>query len=219
MKRLLLAVALAAAACGSGSSSRPPARAAAALEPRVPDDAIIDTMLKRLASAARCPASHRVWCIPALGWAQGEAPGLPASERALVGITVALERDREDADLLATEVALSVLALRPQGGERLGLITDIPPENPAEQRIVRAAITSIGKVLKGETDRVALAPSLVTHVETYLAQASYPLTQAGGAWTMTGKSPARIRKVGHAWVAIEVPQSGPQGIFVSIYPE
>jgi hypothetical protein len=137
----------------------------------------------------------------------------------LVGVTIGLERDREDADLLATEVVLSVLVVKAKGDDRLGLITDVPPENPAETRVVRAAIAGIGKVLKGDAERVALAPSLARHIQTFAQDASYPLSRDGDLWTMTGKSNARLRKVGRAWVALEVPRSGPEGVFVSIYPE
>jgi hypothetical protein len=216
MRRVVLL--LLAAACG-GRASSSPARPASALPPRLSDDAIIETMLARLGAAARCPGSRRVWCIPSGGWAGGQASELPAGDRAMVGVTIGLERDREDGDLLATEVVLSVLALRGAGDDRLGLITDIPPENAAERRVVRAAVSSIGKVLKGEAERIDLAPSLARHVDTFVPQASYPLSRAGGAWTMTGKSNARIRKVGRAWVALEVPRSGPEGVFVSLYPE
>jgi hypothetical protein len=211
-----LAFVLVLLACGSGA----PARRAPApsLPPRLSDDGIIDLMLARMGRAARCPGSRRVWCIPSEGWARGEVAELPA-DRAFVGITIGLERDRDDADLLATEVVLSVLALRGAGGERRGLITDVPPENPAEVRVVRAAISSIGRVLKGDDERVELAPALGRLAETYVDQAEYPLAREGAAWTMVGKSNAYIRKVGRAWVAIEVPRSGPQGIFVSLYPE
>jgi hypothetical protein len=216
MKRVwLLAVV---AACGGGAAATPPAAQPSSL-PRVSDDAIIEEMLSRLGAAARCPGSRRAWCIPSAGWAEGQAADLPGGDRALVGVTIGLERDREDADLLSTEVVLSVLALRRAGDGILGLITDVPPENPSETRVVRAAISSIGKVVKGDADRVQLAPSLARHLDTYIPQATYPLTRQGAAWAMTGKSNARIRKVGRLWIAIEVPRSGPQGIFVSLYPE
>lgn len=208
------------AGCG-GTSQAEPAKPAApgAARARTADDQIVDAMLARLGKAAKCPDSRRVWCIAADGWAKGIAAPLPDGDRALVGVTVALEKDRDDVDLLATDVALSVLAVRGAGDGRLGLITDIPPENAAEKRIVRAAVTSIGKVLKGEAERVELAPSLARVVESYPAQASYPLAVDNGSWAMAGKSSARLRKVGLAWVAIEVPHNGPEGIFVSIYPE
>jgi hypothetical protein len=219
MRVALVSLAVLVSGCGSsGRSSRPPGPPPASL-PRMSDDAIIETMLARLGAAARCPGSRRVWCIPSGGWAQGDAAELPAEDRALVGVTIGLERERDDADLLATEVALSVLALRTSGSGRVALITDVPPENPSEKRVVRAAISSIGKVVKGEAERVELAPSLARHIETYVAQASYPLSRQGDAWTMVGKSNARLRKVGRVWVAIEVPRAGPEGIFVSLYPE
>src|SRR5688572_1291873 len=101
MKRLL--VLLLAFGCGS-SAPRPAAPAASSALPRRSDDAIIDEMLTRLGAVAKCPGSRRAWCVPAGGWAQGEAPDLPEGDRALPGVTIGLEREREDADLLATEV-------------------------------------------------------------------------------------------------------------------
>jgi hypothetical protein len=212
-------VLLGVAACGGSSSGGTPASQPTARPPRMSDDALIESMLARVGAAAGCPASKRVWCIAAEGWGHGAAPELPAGEQVLIGVSVALEREREDDELLATEVSLSALALRGPGDGRRGLITDIPPENPAETRVVRAAVSSVGRVLKGQDDRVELAPSLRRFADGLAAQASYPLSRAGGAWVMTGKSNARIRKVGSVWVALEVPRDGPEGVFLSLYPE
>jgi hypothetical protein len=159
--------------------------------------------------------------VAASGWSRGQAAELPAGSVALVGVTVGLQRDKPDDELLAVDVALSALVFRPEGEQTLGLITDIPPSNPGEQRLMRNAMTSIARVVRGDDDRVKLAPSLAKHLDTLPAQASYALARgpAGDDWRMTGKSPARIRKVGRSWVAIEVPRAGPEGIFVSVYPQ
>jgi hypothetical protein len=221
MNRLLSLALGGALACGSGARSSPPPAAApeAALAPRMSDDAIIETMLGRLGAAAGCPASRRVWCVAADGWTGGGAAELPPGSVALVGVTVGLQRERADDELLATEASLSALVLRHDGASALGLITDIPPSNPGEQRLMRAAMTSIAKVVRGEDERVKLAPSLVRHLDALPPQASYPLRRGDDDWRMTGKSNARLRKVGGAWVTIEVPRAGPEGIFVGIYPE
>jgi hypothetical protein len=207
------------AGCASSGAGAPRGETPPPSATRLPDDAIVETMLERLGRAARCPESRRVWCIAANGWAEGAAAPLPAATRVLVGISVGLERDRGEQDLLAVDVSLSALALRVDGERRFGLITDIPPENPAEQRLVRDAVTSVGRVLKGDAERVELAPSLSRYAAGLGAQASYPLERTAGEWRMTGKSNARLRKIGGVWVAVEVPRAGPEGIFVSLYPE
>ena len=207
------------AGCGSAGTAAPPPTSEAPRPARMSDDAIIESMLARVGAAAGCPGSKRVWCIAADGWARGIAPELPSGQQVLIGVSIGLERERADDELLATEVSLSALALRGAGETRQGLITDIPPENPAEKRVVRAAVSSVGKVLKGQDDRVELAPSLQRFADGLAAQASYPLARGGDAWLMTGKANARIRKVGSVWVALEVPRDGPEGIFLSLYPE
>jgi hypothetical protein len=224
MTRLCLLLCLCALGCGSGASSNrsaAPPEPATPPAPRIEDDAIIDAMLARLGTVASCPGSRRVWCVAASGWSRGEPATLPAGSVALVGVTVGLQRDKPDDELLAVDVALSALVFRPEGEKTVGLITDIPPSNPGEQRLMRNAMSSIARVVRGEDERVKLAPSLVRHLDSLPAQASYPLSRGpdGADWRMTGKSNARIRKVGRSWVAIEVPRAGPEGIFVSVYPE
>ncbi len=177
--------------------------------------ALTATMLARLGAAAGCPASRSMWCIASDGWSSGTTPDLPEGPRALVGVSIGLEKERPDAELLDAEVTLATLALR----EGRGLIGDLPPENASEQRMIEAAIASVGRVLTGETARVALAPAIVRYLESLPPMAEYPLAREEGAWRMRGKADARIRRVGRTWVAIELPGEGPEGIFVSIFVE
>jgi hypothetical protein len=208
--------ALVLAACASSSPSAPPAPATipAALPKRPPADELVATMLTRLGNAAGCPASHRVWCVAAGGWADARPAELPA-DGVLVGVAVGLERDRPDADLLATDVTLTAFAVH----DGKGIITDVPPENAAEQRVIAEAIAGIAKVLRGQASRVELASSLAGAVGGLRAGASYPLTRTPREWRMTGKADARIRRTAAGvWIAVEVPGEGPAGVYVSIYP-
>lgn len=187
----------------------------AAAPARLPPDELVTTMLGRLGRAAGCPASKRAWCIAAGGWGGGTAPDLPAGERVYPGVSIGLERAKPDGELLEAEVSLAALALR----DGKGLITDVPPQNAAEKKVVGEAIASVGKVLRGEAQHPALAPSLGRYLATLPATASYPLAREGGSWRMRGKADARLRKIGPVWVAIELPGEGPEGLFVSLFVE
>jgi hypothetical protein len=172
-------------------------------------------LLARMQRVAGCPDSHRVWCVVSAGWADGAAPDLPASG-VLAGLTIGLERDRPDAELLETEVALSAFAV----AHGRALITDIPPENAAEKRTIAAAVHQLAAELKGAAP-APLPPTLARYLTTLPVGATHPLTRDrdGRTWRMSGKAEAWIRRLpSGAWVAVEVPPEGPVGIFVSIYP-
>lgn len=51
------------------------------------------------------------------------------------------------------------------------------------------------------------------------AAAQYPVARAGNGWQYQGGSFADIRRVGEHWVAIEVPQNDPAGIYVSVFAD
>jgi len=211
---LCAAAVLAACAPGHREIERPAPASAPAARARPDPDALVGAMLRRLDAAAGCPASHRVWCLAA-GWERGTAAELPA-EGVLVGVTIGLWQDKPDRELLDAEVTLSALAVR--GGA--GLITDVPPENQAEQRVVAEAITGVAKVLKGEVAHAQLAASLVRYLGTLPAGASYPLARGPAEWRMSGKAQGRLRRTPSGiWIAVEIPSEGPPGIFVSIYPD
>lgn len=182
--------------------------------PRQSADALVSALLPRLGRAAHCP-SKRVWCIAAEGWATGIAADLPEAG-VLVGVTVALEVARSDEDLLETEVTLSVLSVR--AGH--GLVTELPPGSAAGQRLIAATITKVAQLLRGEVSRLELPPELQPALASSRAEARYPLTRTASEWRMAGKAEARIRRVASgAWVVVETPIAGPEGIFVSIYPD
>jgi hypothetical protein len=183
-------------------------------KPRPPAEPLIADLLLRLRKVADCPASKRVYCLATEGWSAATAADLPA-RGVLAGLTIGLERDKPDAELLETEVSLSAFAVK----DGRGLITDIPPENAAEKKTIAAAVTALGKALRGGP-RAELAPSLVRYLGTLPDGAAYPLSRDGASWRMIGKAEAWVRRLpGGAWIAVEVPPEGPIGIFISIYPD
>ena len=210
------------AACAPARQEPAPASAPAARAKPDPD-ALVAQMLRRLDVAGGCPQSRRVWCL-ASGWERATAAELPA-EGVVVGVTIGLEQDKADRELLDSEVTLSAFAVK--GGS--GLITDVPPQNKAEQRTLDEAMANVVKVLRGEAGQAAIASSLTRWLLTLPAGASHPLRRtalrASGAqlletteWRMSGQADARIRRLpSGAWIAVEIPGDGPTGIFVSIY--
>jgi hypothetical protein len=204
---------LALVGCAPGQTEPAPASAPAA-RARPDPDALVATMLRRLDAAAGCPQSRRVWCLAA-GWERGTAAALP-DEGVLVGVTIGLVQDRPDRELLESEVTLSALAVKAGAG----LITDVPPQSPSEQRTIDEALVGVVKVLKGEAGHAALAPALARWLGTLPAGASHPLARVSAEWRMSGKADARIRRTpAGVWMAVEIPGDGPRGIFVSIYPD
>jgi hypothetical protein len=199
------------AAC---ARQEPAPASAPAARPRQDPDALVATMLRRLETAGGCPQSRRVWCLAA-GWERATAAELP-EEGVLVGVTIGLEQDRPDAELLASDVTLSAFAVKGKNG----LITDVPAQSKGEQRTVDEAIAGVVKVLKGEVGHATLATGLARYLTTLPAGASHPLTRDPAQWRMSGKADARIRRTpSGAWIAVEIPGEGPSGIFISIYPD
>jgi len=181
--------------------------------PRPAPEPLIAALLARLGPAASCPGSHRVWCIASERWSAATAADLPPTG-VVAGITIGLERDKPDAELLETAVSLSALAVK----DGRGLIIDIPPENATEKKTIGAAIAQIGAVLKNG-GHVELPPALARLLATLPAGATHPLTRTPAGWRMSGKAEGWIRRIpGGPWIAVEVPGDGPIGIFVSIYP-
>jgi len=199
------------AACAPSRQEPAPASAPAARAKQDPD-ALVAQMLRRLDVAGGCPQSRRVWCL-ASGWERGTAAELPA-EGVLVGVTIGLEQDKPDRELLDSEVTLSAFAVKGKNG----LITDVPPQNKAEQRTIDETMANVVKVLKGEAGQAAIASSLTRWLLTLPASANHALHRTAAEWRMSGQADARIRRLpSGAWIAVEIPGEGPTGIFVSIY--
>jgi hypothetical protein len=213
MRSAIVALLLCACATASEGKPAPDPPPPAAKPPRLPPDDLVATMIGRLGKAAGCPASHRVWCIAADGWNAAAAADLPAGDVVLIGVSVPLERARDDAELLETEVDLTALAIR----DGKAIITDIPPANAAEKKAIADAIASVGRVLKGQDAKVTIAPTLARYLATLPETATYPMTREKTQWRFRGKADARLRKVGKSWVAVEIPGEGPEGIFVTVF--
>jgi hypothetical protein len=128
---------------------------------------------------------------------------------------VGLRADQEIEDLLAGQPSLSALAL---GGGK-ALITDATVHNAAEHRVVAMAMVELAKVLKGESARASVAPTIAEWAASLPASVKHPITKAGAEWVVRGDAEARVRKVGDAWVIVEIPPDGPEGIYVSIYTD
>lgn len=179
------------------------------------------SLLRELGAAARCRSQrspHRVWCIPADGYAGGTAAPIPAGEHSLLGLTIELESGRPVARALTERVSLASLALRSDGARVAGRIQSITPSNPGEARELGEAVAAIALVFKGLSPRATVSPGLVSYLGSLPARASYPVTAGARGWTIEGASTAELRRVGDHWVAIETPRSG-RGIFVSVFTD
>ena len=209
----LLAVPLAAMPGGALAQRRSPTAAPAA--------DLTSSLLRELDTAARCRdrrSPHRVWCIPARGYAGGSAAPIAEGDQVLIGLTLELEVGQPVARALTERVSLASLALRSAGGRVTGKIQAIRPSNPGEERELGAAVASVAATLKGMAPRAAVSPGLMGYLATLPARATYPLTQGAQGWTLAGASDAELRRVGEHLVAIETPRSG-RGIFVSVFTD
>jgi len=175
-------------------------------------DKLIAEMLPRLDAAAGCPASKSVWCLAKPMWEKGAPADLPAAGVA-PGISIGLEQKKPDKELLETPADFSAFAV--SGGK--GLITDVPPQNAAEQRMLATAVGAVAKALR-QGGAVVLPPALVRYLATLPAGASHPLSRTATDWRMSGKAEAWIRRgPAGGWIVVEIPGDGPPGVFVSIY--
>ena len=220
--RLVLLAALALAACGPKAAD-----GGGAVEPTpvgggdtVRTDAQMTTeLLAQVGDALGCPRSsspQRVWCIAADGWAKGEAAELPASPALLVGLSLSLPE--EDPVDKALEQTVHFAALGVRGGDKpLARIASMQASNADEEKLLGGAIDSVSAVFKAERESVALPKELADYLSD-LPGAGYAVQKGAAGWTWkSGASTAELRKSGPYWIAVEVPQKGDRGIFVSIF--
>lgn len=166
--------------------------------------------LTRLGEAANCTdkaSPQRPWCIAA-GFGKGAAGTLP--KKALVGMTVELEDGKDVVDALTNSVTFVALAIDKDGKVKL---TDIKPSGPEDARSVGEAVAAAAMVFKDKAKTAKLPKELSDFVKTL--KGAYATKKASNAWTWTGKSASRLRKVGKFYVIIEQPESG-NGLWATI---
>ncbi len=183
------------------------------------DAQLIDELLSQVGDALGCPKSssaQRAFCIAAEGWAKGEAAELPAAPSLLVGLSLSLpEADPVDKALEQT-VRFAALGVR-GGAKPLARIASMEPSNADEKKLVDAAVASTSAVFKGEADTASLPKDLAEYLAD-LPSAGYAMQKGAHGWTWSsGATTAELRKAGAYWIAVEVPQKGDRGIFVSIF--
>jgi hypothetical protein len=191
--------------------------ASALADARLPPAKLVDTMIGRLRTVAKCGTpKEKIWCLAAAGWAGGTAPDWPKGNHVFLGVSVGLQRELPDDDLLSGEVTLSVLAV--QDGKN-ALVTDVLPEDPAEKRLVGAAIEQVAGVLHGKAATAQIPPALLKYANSLPPTANHALAKAGTEWRFGGVSQATLRKAGPFWLVVEIPNDGPEGIYVGIYTD
>lgn len=178
-------------------------------EAQPPD--VTKTQLEALRQAAKClekASPWRPWCIAA-DFEKGTAADLPKG-KVLVGMTIELETGKDTTKALSDKVSLTALAI---GADGKAKVTNVQPENAAEQKVVAEAVANLTLVFKDKAATVKLPKELADHFKTL--KGSYATTKKGSEWTWTAMSPTRMRKVGKHWVVIEAPGKG-NGIFATI---
>jgi hypothetical protein len=214
MRRTLLLLLL--AACGSKASSSEGAAEPTPNDTVRSDAQMTQDLLTQVHDALGCPQSKAPLCIAADGWAKGEAAPLPASPSLLVGLSVSLaEADPVDK---ALEQTLRFSALGVRGGDKpLARIAGMEPSNPDEQKAIDQATAQVNAVFHGESAAAQLPKPLVDYLAD-LPSAGYALSKGAHGWTFkSGATSAELRKAGDYWIAVEVPQQGDRGIFVSVF--
>jgi hypothetical protein len=183
------------------------------------DAQMTSDLLGQVHDALGCPHSthaERAFCAAADGWDKGEAAPLPAQPSLLVGLSVSLpESDPVDK---ALEQTVRFAALGVRGGDApLARIVSLEPSNPDEQKLVDAGLAATHAFWNGSAASVALPKDLTDYLAD-LPSAGYKLTRGAHGWTWTnGSALGELRKVGDVWMAVEVPQKGDRGLFVSIF--
>jgi len=177
-------------------------------------------VLASLHSGAECQnksSPWRVWCIAADGWAKARPAPLPKG-KALVGLTIELIDGGDTVGALRDAVSLSALAFKVDGKATFAKITQIKPTSRDEEKSVLAAVGGVTMVLKGKARGAKLPADLLAYVGGLGADATYAVARAPKGWTWKGASVAELRKVGTAWVAIEIPDKH-NGLFVTVFTD
>lgn len=180
-----------------------------------PPDDPADAPLAKLAVAAKCSdntSPWRLWCI-ASDWSKGSAAALP-SGKVLVGVTVELEDGKDVAAALKDKVSFTAFAIDKDNKVK---VTTVTPSNDAEKKSMFEAGAAASLVFKGKAKTAKLPKDLAGYVKTLKGE--HKVTNTRGAWTWSGASNGRARKVGDFWVVLETPKSGKAGIFATILTE
>jgi len=175
-----------------------------------PGDMVAD-ILARFDRALDCDHKKaEAWCTATRGFAAGTAPA--DVNAAYPGVTIGLERDKPDADMPRGLVTFSTIVVK----KGLATITDIPPQNASEQKLLdEARDLVLAAIVKREP--VSLPKALFRYIDTIPAK--HPIDKGKDEWRIAGVAAARVRRAGDYLIAVEIPPSGngPAGIFVSIF--
>jgi hypothetical protein len=181
--------------------------------PGVPLPAVVTELLGELRTGAGCAdqgSPLRLWCT-AVGFATGTAAALPSG--ALVGFRVPLERGKPVRDTLMKRMAFAALVV---SADRKVTLTDVTPSDEGQAEGVFEATVNVATVLKGRAKVAKVPADLARYLKSF--ECAHAATRGAQDWTWEGPAPARLRKVGDAWVVIEVPKSG-DGIVVTVLTE
>jgi hypothetical protein len=225
VRRAVAAAAFAIVAACGGSSSPATGGGGGAAEPGGGGDGVrtdaqlADELLSQVGDALGCPKSsseQRAWCIAADGWARGQAGELPADPSLLVGLSLSLPEDDPVDKALEQTVHFAALGVR-GGAQPLARIASMQPSDADEQKLLDPAVAGVTAVFKGESDAVALPKELRDYLAD-LPSAGYSARKGERGWTWkSGSTHAELRKAGTYWIAVEWPEKGDRGIFVSIF--
>jgi hypothetical protein len=173
----------------------------------------IAVALGRLHIAAKCDSiatPYQPWCI-AVAYDSGKVGELPA--KPLVGLTIAFDLDKDDADTLRDRVSFAALAVSRDGNKTKVKLVDVTPTDAAEQRAVGEAIAGVTAVFKGKATSAVLPNNLATFVRGVAG--AYPAARGKNEWSWTGKHASTARQVGDFWVVIELDEGG-RGIWATV---
>jgi hypothetical protein len=203
--------------------SAEPAAAAPAPRPTIDGAAErIAARLGELATAANCSqpdSAVRNWCLVAQGWAAGTAAELPVGGTALLGVTLTLGAEQTAAAALAEPPAISVLALRNEGGKATAQASTIDPSSPAEKDALAQAAFNLALVVKGQAESAAVPAPLVEFIGSLPGAASNPVVAGGGGWRFETPEPVELRRVGDAWVAVRLLPDDAAGLALTAYTD
>jgi hypothetical protein len=206
----------------AAAPATPPATAAATTATAsAAADAPLDPFVKRhleiLLTAAECgTAPLEPWCMAAKGFAS--ARPAPVKHGTLLGVATFVQTDGASRATLAKYTKTASFSTR-SGAPSHALIADVKGDNPSEEAELTTLRGQIFDHFAGKQVTFSTSAPLVGYLGSLVERAKYPMNPTPNGYKLEGGSNADVRKVGAAWVAVEVPARNPAGIWFNVFTE
>lgn len=183
-------------------------------------DPFVEQHLALVRTAASCDDKANAiaaWCMAANEFGAASPAEVPPTSTRLGVTTFVVTKDASKATL-EKFMHLSSLAIR-RADPGFALISEVKPDNDAERADTNRVAGLVFQHFAGRDVKLGAGEAMSGYLDGLAARASYPLTKHDNGYRVVGGSNADLRRIGKAWVSIEVPKNDPAGIWLSVFAD